>query len=148
MVVKAQKMDVDSPRAVTDFKEMTDEKQQFTKAQIAYLKLPIPSKSEVMAVIPPHCFERSILHGFAYIARDAAVISIFAYTASLCLSTTMPSIFDPVSFASWAIGWSIYAFWQVCIFCVFKTASYALAYNCLLVAVSGCCNDRALGYCA
>jgi omega-6 fatty acid desaturase (delta-12 desaturase) len=41
-----------------------------------------------------------------------AVIAAFAGSAYLCLDTKMPSLFDPVSFVGWAIGWSIYAFWQ------------------------------------
>jgi len=72
----------------------------------------IPSKGEVQAVIPAHCFERSILHGFLHIARDCAVIAAFAATAYLCLDPVRPSITDPVAFLTWAIGWSIYAFWQ------------------------------------
>ena len=101
-----------SPRSVTDaVSASAGQDPSMTKK--AASKDTIPSKGEVQAVIPAHCFERSILHGFLHIARDCAVIAAFAATAYLCLDPVRPSITDPVAFLTWAIGWSIYAFWQV-----------------------------------
>jgi omega-6 fatty acid desaturase (delta-12 desaturase) len=76
-------------------------------------KKELPSKGDVRAVIPLHCFERSIAHGFVTIARDMAVVAVFALVAYLLLDPVMPSVTaDPVAFVTWAVGWNIYAFWQ------------------------------------
>jgi fatty acid desaturase len=76
-------------------------------------KMELPSKGDVRAVIPKHCFERSILHGFVYIVRDMIIVATFATAAYLLLDPVMPSITeDLVAFAIWFVGWNIYAFWQ------------------------------------
>lgn len=68
-----------------------------------------PTKSELRAVIPPHCFERSALTGFAYILRDLAMlVTVVTIARTLGLSAQVPS--DWLSFAGWCVAWFVYSF--------------------------------------
>lgn len=84
----------------------------------------LPSKGEIKAVIPAHCFKRSYVKSMGYVVRDLVTSAAFAYATSLVLSTDVPS--DPVEFAGWALGWSFYAFWMGTI----NTGLWVLAHEC------------------
>lgn len=68
----------------------------------------LPTKGQVKAVIPKHCFERSYLKGIYYVLRDTAWAVGLAFLTSKVLSTEVPS--DPKDLALWTIGWASYAF--------------------------------------
>lgn len=72
----------------------------------------LPSKGEIKAAIPAHCFERSYIWGMGYLIRDFAMAAAFAYGTSLVLSTDLPDFADPVAVTIWTLGWGFYAFWQ------------------------------------
>jgi len=70
----------------------------------------LPSKSELQAAIPRHCFERNATYGFYFILRDIIVMGGFAFAASLMLKTSLPdSLLDCLI---WVFGWTLYAFAQ------------------------------------
>jgi len=74
--------------------------------------LKVPTQAELRAAIPAHCFERSALHGFVYIARDLLVVAAFAFLANTFLSVEFPGMSDPAAALKWFVGWNFYAFWQ------------------------------------
>eukprot|EP00543_Licmophora_paradoxa_P008321 CAMPEP_0202458160 /NCGR_PEP_ID=MMETSP1360-20130828/22578_1 /ASSEMBLY_ACC=CAM_ASM_000848 /TAXON_ID=515479 /ORGANISM="Licmophora paradoxa, Strain CCMP2313" /LENGTH=418 /DNA_ID=CAMNT_0049078575 /DNA_START=47 /DNA_END=1303 /DNA_ORIENTATION=- len=84
----------------------------------------LPSKSEIKAVIPEHCFKRSGLISMLYVVRDLTMATAFVYGTSQLLSTDVPT--EPVSFLIWAFGWSNYAFWMGTIL----TGPWVLAHEC------------------
>mmetsp|Transcript_20257 Transcript_20257/g.42095 ORF Transcript_20257/g.42095 Transcript_20257/m.42095 type:complete len:435 (-) Transcript_20257:153-1457(-) len=86
----------------------------------------LPTKGEIKASIPAHCFERSYIWGMYYLLRDAVIAVGFVYATSQVLSTEMPSIFDPLAVAGWAAGWSFYAFWMGTI----MTGPWVVAHEC------------------
>ncbi len=72
----------------------------------------LPTKGEIKAAIPAHCFQRSYIWGMCYLIRDLIMAAAFAYGTSLVLSTDLPSMNDPIAVATWTFGWGFYAFWQ------------------------------------
>lgn len=69
----------------------------------------LPKISDIKAVIPVHCFERSYVKSIYYTIRDTVWAVGCVYGTSQILSTDIPttSISD---FALWVIGWNLYAF--------------------------------------
>lgn len=84
----------------------------------------LPTKGQIKASIPEHCFERSYVWGMVYVLRDTAMSAALVYATSKVLSTEVPS--DPLNIALWALGWSFYAFWQG----VILTGHWVLAHEC------------------
>lgn len=68
----------------------------------------LPSKGEIKAAIPEHCFERSYLWSVYYTIRDTVWAVGCVYVTSLLLSTDMPS--EPLAIAGWVAAWNVYAF--------------------------------------
>jgi len=86
----------------------------------------LPSKGEIKASIPEHCFQRSYFWGMAYLIRDLITTAAFAYGTSQVLSTDLPDLTDPVAVATWTFGWGFYAFWMGTIL----TGPWVLAHEC------------------
>lgn len=86
----------------------------------------LPTKGQLKAVIPKHCFNRSYFWSMFYLFRDFAMAGAFVYATSLVLSTDLPSIWEPVEVAKWVVGWSFYAFWMGTI----MTGPWVLAHEC------------------
>jgi omega-6 fatty acid desaturase (delta-12 desaturase) len=85
---------------------------------------PLPTKGEIKASIPKHCFNRSGLRSMLLVARDLSMTTAFAYASSQVLSTDLPT--DPASAVVWVVGWSLYAFWMGTIL----TGPWVLAHEC------------------
>ena len=70
-----------------------------------------PTKSELRAVIPPHCFERSLLKSFYYVFRDVASgVLVWYFTAHvLQLSTDPPGPIWTWQWWVWRAAWNLYA---------------------------------------
>ena len=68
----------------------------------------LPTKGEIKAVIPSHCFERSYFWSTYYVFRDTAWAIGCVYLANKFLSTEVPS--DAAGFCKWFLGWSAYIF--------------------------------------
>jgi omega-6 fatty acid desaturase (delta-12 desaturase) len=69
----------------------------------------MPTKGQIKAVIPEHCFEKSYFWGFFFLFRDFACAGAFIYAATRLLSTEMPPVEDLPALALWTFGWSFYA---------------------------------------
>lgn len=63
----------------------------------------LPTKSEIRAAIPPHCFEHSYAKALGNVVRDGLVIAAFAFLASF-LGTELTALN--------VVGWNLYAFFQ------------------------------------
>jgi hypothetical protein len=72
----------------------------------------LPTKGQIKAVIPEHCFHRSYVWSMMYVFRDTVMSAALVYATSQLLSTDIPSLSDPIKLLAWAAGWSFYAFWQ------------------------------------
>lgn len=72
----------------------------------------LPTKGEIKASIPPHCFERSYIWSMAYLVRDLTMATAFVYATNQVLSTDVPSYREPLAVVTWIAGWSFYAFWM------------------------------------
>ena len=84
-------------------------------------KLPDFTIKQVRDAIPPHCFERSALRGFAYIARDIFLLaSTFYLWCNYVTPSTVPS--KTLRF----ILWAIYGFIQG----LFGTGLWVIAHEC------------------
>ncbi|CAB9496723.1 Delta(12) acyl-lipid conjugase (11E,13E-forming) [Seminavis robusta] len=77
-----------------------------------------PTRSELKAVIPPHCFERSLFWSFFYVIRDIVqgIIVVYLTTQVFQLSTEPPQFEENASIATkvtawlaWRLAWNIYA---------------------------------------
>ena len=86
----------------------------------------LPTKSQIRAVIPPHCFERSYVWSMLYLCRDFAMAAGFAYAASHVVSTDLPSLTDGLAVFLWVASWGLYAFWMGTIL----TGPWVLAHEC------------------
>lgn len=71
----------------------------------------IPTKGEIRAVIPAHCFQRSYFWSTFYVLRDVAMAAALAYATSQVLSSTQVPT-EPLAKAAWVAGWLFYAFWM------------------------------------
>lgn len=86
----------------------------------------LPTKGEIKAAVPAHCFERSYIWGMAYLIRDLIISAAFTYATMQVLSTDLPSLSEPVEVLKWVVGWSFYAFWQGTIW----TGPWVVAHEC------------------
>jgi fatty acid desaturase len=87
----------------------------------------LPTKSQIRAVIPPECFERSYFWSMFYLLRDCAMAAAFVYGTSQVLSTDLPTDVTNVNeVATWVAGWSLYAFWMGTIL----TGPWVLGHEC------------------
>lgn len=86
----------------------------------------LPTKGQIKAAIPAHCFKRSYFWSMFYLSRDFVIAGAFVYATSQVLSTDLPSLTDPVELAKWVFGWSFYAFWMGTI----MTGPWVLAHEC------------------
>lgn len=86
----------------------------------------LPTKGQIKASIPKHCFERSYVWSMFYLFRDFAIAGGFVYGTSQVLSTDLPSLTDPLDILKYVGGWSFYAFWMGTI----MTGPWVLAHEC------------------
>lgn len=93
--------------------EMNNDYDELIKAGYQYVEgTPVPqpiarpqfSLSELKNAIPPHCFERSMLKSFGYLARDFVYVGLLAYVAYVTL--------EQRSLTWQLIGYPIYWFLQ------------------------------------
>jgi omega-6 fatty acid desaturase / acyl-lipid omega-6 desaturase (Delta-12 desaturase) len=70
---------------------------------------PLPKISDIKAVIPAHCFERSYVKSIYYTLRDTAWAVACVYGTSRILSTELPAA-NVTDIALWILGWNLYAF--------------------------------------
>ena len=92
----------------------------------------MPSKRDIKNAIPRHCFNRSALHGFVWIAIDtlqAAVCVWFAYTF---LKPAFPSSWFSLEALTFVLGWNFYAFWMGTVL----TGHWVIAHECGHMAFS------------
>ena len=115
----------------------TTVRQSKTAADLAEWKSPynpldpnapeLPTKGQIKAAIPAHCFERSYIWGMSYLIRDLLISAAFTYGTLQVLSTDLPSLHDgPLEMAKWMLGWAFYAFWQGTIW----TGPWVVAHEC------------------
>mmetsp|Transcript_41790 Transcript_41790/g.71503 ORF Transcript_41790/g.71503 Transcript_41790/m.71503 type:complete len:212 (-) Transcript_41790:899-1534(-) len=72
-----------------------------------------PTKGELKALIPAHCFKRSAMKVLPYMGRDVVHISLcfYIFHSVIGLSTEVPT--DSVlRFVAWAAGWIVYGILQ------------------------------------
>lgn len=73
-----------------------------------------PTKSELRAVIPPHCFERSDIRSMSYVVKDVLQgVFIWYLTHHVLGMTTDPPVEVGVGYHRWIVwmaAWNIYAF--------------------------------------
>ncbi len=86
----------------------------------------LPTKGQVKAAIPEHCFNRSYFWSMYYLVRGFALGAACVYATTQYLSTDLPSYTDPVACLTWAAGWSSYAFWMGTI----MTGPWVVAHEC------------------
>jgi len=84
----------------------------------------LPTKGQIKASIPVHCFERSALHSFYFVLRDSAMAAALVYVTSKCLTTDIPTtLCEALVFV---VGWTFYAFWMGTIL----TGHWVLGHEC------------------
>ena len=86
----------------------------------------LPTKGQVKAAIPEHCFHRSYFWSMYYLVRDAAMATAFLWLTKECLSTDLPSISNPLECLKWTFGWTFYAFWMG----TMMTGPWVVAHEC------------------
>ncbi|KAG2686935.1 hypothetical protein I3843_09G030700 [Carya illinoinensis] len=74
--------------------------------------------SQIKKAIPPHCFQRSVLHSFSYVVYDFAITSICYYIAT----NYFHHLPQPLSYLAWPIYWII----QGCVL----TGFWVIAHEC------------------
>lgn len=74
--------------------------------------------SQLKKAIPPHCFKRSVLRSFSYVAYDLAIASALYYAAT----TYIPALPSPLA----ALAWPLYWFIQGCV----CTGIWVVAHEC------------------
>lgn len=84
----------------------------------------LPTKGQIKASIPAHCFQRSYFWSMMYVVQDTAMAVAFVYATSQVLSTDIPA--NAMHIPLWALGWYAYAFWQGAIL----TGHWVLAHEC------------------
>ena len=77
----------------------------------------LPTKGELKAVIPAHCFERSYVKSFFYLVRDLVMAAACLFAANHCLSMSLSVSLTSISswaevnvLLLWVLGWAFYAF--------------------------------------
>ncbi|KAL8677700.1 MAG: hypothetical protein Q9186_005913 [Xanthomendoza sp. 1 TL-2023] len=84
-------------------------------------KVPDFTIKEIRQAIPPHCFERSALRGYSYIARDVLLLaSTFTIWHNYVTPQTVPSTLLRLAL------WSVYGFLQG----LFATGLWVIAHEC------------------
>ncbi|PHT32967.1 Omega-6 fatty acid desaturase, endoplasmic reticulum [Capsicum baccatum] len=73
---------------------------------------------DIKKAIPPHCFKRSLIHSFYYVARDLSLVFAFYYIASTYFHL-LPS---PYSYLAWITYWIV----QGCVF----TGIWMISHEC------------------
>ncbi|KAA8516992.1 hypothetical protein F0562_017190 [Nyssa sinensis] len=73
---------------------------------------------EIKKAIPPHCFQRSILHSFSYVVYDLTIASLFYYIATNYIHL-LP---HPLSYIAWPVYW----IFQGCVL----TGVWVIAHEC------------------
>lgn len=73
---------------------------------------------DIKRAIPPHCFERSLLHSLSYVVYDLILVSLFYYIASSYFHL-LPS---PFCYLAWPIYWIV----QGCV----CTGVWVIAHEC------------------
>ncbi|GAA0168022.1 hypothetical protein LIER_22838 [Lithospermum erythrorhizon] len=73
---------------------------------------------DIKKAIPPHCFQRSVLHSFSYVVYDLIIASVFYYLASHYIHV-LPY---PLSYLAWPVYW----FCQGCVL----TGVWVIAHEC------------------
>lgn len=86
----------------------------------------LPTKGQIKAAIPDHCFHRSYFWSMYYLVRDMTIAGAFLFLTNKCLSTDLPSIWNPLECLYWTFGWSFYAFWMGTI----MTGPWVVAHEC------------------
>ncbi|KAM7270249.1 hypothetical protein ACFE04_029463 [Oxalis oulophora] len=82
-----------------------------------HLKPPF-TLGEVKKAVPPHCFQRSVIHSFSYLIWDLIIASIFYYVATNYFHQLPASL----SYLAWPIYWA-------CQGCV-MTGVWVIAHEC------------------
>lgn len=82
-----------------------------------HLKPPF-TLSDIKKVVPPHCFERSLIRSFSYVVYDLTLIFLFYYLAA----SYFHLIPRPFSYFAWPIYWTL----QGCVI----TGIWVLAHEC------------------
>jgi len=86
----------------------------------------LPTKGQIKAAIPDHCFVRSYFWSMYHLVKDLAMAAGFVYATMQCLSTDLPSIWNPMECLTWFVGWNFYAFWMGTIL----TGPWVVAHEC------------------
>ncbi|KAM0005161.1 putative oxidoreductase [Helianthus debilis subsp. tardiflorus] len=63
---------------------------------------------DIKKAIPPHCFERSLIKSFSYLAADLTTASLLYYLAT----TFIPQLPHPLPYLAWPVYWLL----QGCVF--------------------------------
>jgi len=84
----------------------------------------LPTKGEIKASIPAHCFKRSGVKSMMYVLRDTIMASAMVYATSQVLTTDLPTTANEA--LVFVFGWSFYAFWMGTIL----TGHWVLAHEC------------------
>ncbi|XP_062166100.1 delta(12)-fatty-acid desaturase FAD2 [Alnus glutinosa] len=74
--------------------------------------------SQIKKAIPPHCFQRSVLHSFSYVVYDLIIASLFYYAAT----NYFHYLPQPLTY----LAWPIYGFVQGCVL----TGVWVIAHEC------------------
>lgn len=86
----------------------------------------LPTKGAIKRAIPDECFHRSYFWSMYYLVQDSVIAAAFVYATTLCLSTDLPSIWNPLECLVWTLGWTFYAFWMGTIL----TGPWVIAHEC------------------
>ncbi|CAR26338.1 hypothetical protein ZYGR_0H01470 [Zygosaccharomyces rouxii] len=109
-------------------------------------KVPNFTIKDILKVIPAECYERSLLRGLGYIARDIACLASIGYAAHKVL---YPMLFDSAS-DQWYMQLAKFSFWLTYTYIqgLFCTGLWVLAHECGHQAFSdyGTVNDF-VGWC-
>jgi len=84
----------------------------------------LPTKAEIKASIPAHCFKRSYLKSMYYVVQDTVMAAFLIYVTNKALTTDIPR--TPTEALVFIFGWSFYAFWMGTIL----TGHWVLAHEC------------------
>uniref|UniRef100_A0A5B7ADY2 Uncharacterized protein n=1 Tax=Davidia involucrata TaxID=16924 RepID=A0A5B7ADY2_DAVIN len=85
--------------------------------RVPYSKPPF-TLGEIKKAIPPHCFQRSILHSFSYVVSDLTIAFLFYYIATSYIHL-LPY---PLSYLAWPVYW----IFQGCVL----TGVWVIAHEC------------------
>ncbi|PHT67071.1 Omega-6 fatty acid desaturase, endoplasmic reticulum [Capsicum annuum] len=75
-------------------------------------KLPF-TIGDIKKAIPPHCFQRSLIRSFYYVARDLLLVSVFYYIATTYFHL-LPSSY---CYLAWLTYWIVQDCWHLPLLC-------------------------------